>query len=241
MSTIRTVFQSIIGIKAIRRQSTGRKMRRTVQCESLEGRQLLNRGWGFASGAGMRDGLTGAGVKLDPAQMASWNGLKSLEKRHGPGIGPGFAAGGFGRDSFAVSPQVKADVQTLRSDIKTLQAEIPTALQAQLKADKATVEQALASLDPSQRKAERLTPPSTTPSSDPTAFLTTQLQAANVSASQIAQITTDLQNYQTTIQSVDPTLYAKITTDQAALAQDLPPGHHASQQLNPGFLLGPQL
>jgi hypothetical protein len=185
----------------------------------------------------MWNGSMGASGKLDPAEVHNWTGMRALEKRHGSQ--PGFAPGGMGHDLFATNPQAKADMQTLRNDIKTLQAEVPAALQAQLTADKATIDQALASLSPSQRKAEHMTPRSTTPPSDPTAFLTTQLQAANLSASQIAQIKTDLQNYQTTIQTVDPTLYAKITADQAALANDLPSGHHAPPQLNPGFLLGP--
>jgi hypothetical protein len=145
---------------------------------------------------------------------------------------------------FSLSTQAKADFQTLQNDIKTLQSEIPATLTAQLKADKATIDQALTSLTPAQRKAEHaaLGSGTTTPPSDPTAALSASLKAANVSDAQINQIVTDFQTYQSTLQTVDPTLFAKITADQAALAKDLPalPGHQPGPIGGHG-LMGPGL
>jgi hypothetical protein len=75
--------------------------------------------------------------------------------------------------------------------------------------------------------------------------LTASLKAANVSDVQINQIVSDFQTYQSTLKTVDPTLYAKISTDQAALAQDMPVGHthglnHGTGPMGLG-LLGPGL
>ena len=141
----------------------------------------------------------------------------------------------------ALSAQAQADLQTLQTDVKSLQAEIPSSLQDQLKADKATIDQALHSLTPAQHRAEhQALDSSATPPSDPIAALTGRLQAANVPADKITQITTDLQNYQSSLQTVDPTLYAKIQADQAAVSQDLPAGHHPGPQGGAG-LLGPGL
>ena len=172
----------------------------------------------------------------DSAHIHHWsgNGTGALDHHGRPGGGaPGFP----GHDTFATNPQAKADIQTLQTDIKALQAEVPAALQTQLKADKATIDQALSTLTPTQRHDLHKTPPSdpTSPPSDPTAFLTTQLKAANVSDAQISQIVNDFQTYQTTLQTVDPTLSAKITADQAAVAKDLPAGHHAASGRHPGF------
>ncbi len=217
-----------------------KSMRRAPLCESLEGRQLLNRGWGFAGGPGMWDGSTPPAGKLDAAHVHNWNGMRAFDKNHVPGQGFPLPGGGS-HGMFTASPQAKADMETLHNDIKSLQVEVPAALQAQLKADKATIDQALSSLTPAQRKAEHMVPLSSTPPSDPTAFLTAQLTAANVPSDKINQIVTDLKNYQTTLQTIDPTLYAKITADQAALAQDLPAGAHTPPIGNPGLLVGPRL
>ena len=62
----------------------------------------------------------------------------------------------------ALSTQAKADMQTLQTDMKTLQSEIPSTVTAQLKADKATIDKALATLTPTQLKALRPAPPSGT-------------------------------------------------------------------------------
>ena len=59
---------------------------------------------------------------------------------------PGVGAPGHGMPALA--SQAQADLQTLQNDVKSLQAEIPSSLQDQLKADKATIDQALALVDP---------------------------------------------------------------------------------------------
>ena len=68
---------------------------------------------------------------------------------------PGLGRPGHGMP--ALSAQAQADLKTLQNDVKTLQAEVPSSLQDQLKADKATIDQALHSL----------TPPSSGPASGP--------------------------------------------------------------------------
>jgi hypothetical protein len=162
-------------------------------------------------------------------------------EHHAPGSG---LPGSPGADPMANDPKVKADFQTLQADVKALQAEVPASLQAQLKADKATIDQALSSLTPQQHRA--LHDPSSvspgTPPSDPAAFLTSQLKAANVPDAQINQIVTDFQTYQSTLTTVDPTLSAKIAADQQALAADMPAGAHGGHfNPPPGGLLGPGL
>ena len=140
-------------------------------------------------------------------------------------------------------------MQTLQTDMKTLQSEIPSTVTAQLKADKATIDKALATLTPTQLKALHPAPPSgtTTPPTDPAAALSSTLKTAGLSDAQISQITTDFQNYQNTLKTIDPTLTAKITADQAALANDMPAGagHHVGSFGGPGMmgpgLLGPGL
>jgi hypothetical protein len=219
--------------------------RRVAVCETLEDRQLLNRGWGFPGGPGMWDATTG---KPQLAQVQAWHGMKghgphrpvSGAEHHGPGSGP---LGMPGADPLASNPQAKAAFQTLQSDVKALQSEVPATLQSQLKTDKATIDQALSSLTPAQRHSahDALSTNPGTPPSDPTAFLTTQLQAANVPTAQINQIVTDLQTYQTTLKTIDPTLSAKIAADQQALAADLPAGSHGGHFSPAGGLLGPGL
>ncbi len=135
-------------------------------------------------------------------------------------------------------------MQTLQTDMKTLQSEVPSTVTAQLKADKATIDHALATLTPTQLKALRPAPPSgtATPPTDPTAALSSTLKNAGLSDAQISQITTDFQNYQNTLKTIDPTLAAKITTDQAAFANDMPAdaGHHVASFGGPG-MMGPGL
>jgi hypothetical protein len=144
----------------------------------------------------------------------------------------------------SLSPQAKADLQALQTDVKTLQSEVPATLTSQLKADKTTIDNALRSLTPSQWKSLRPAPSSpTTPPSDPTAALTASLKAANVSDAQINQIVSDFQTYQSTLKTVDPTLYVKISADQAAIAQDMPAGHTPGRNHGAGAMglavLGP--
>jgi hypothetical protein len=55
-----------------------------------------------------------------------------------------------------------------------------------------------------------------------TTDITSRLEAAGVPAASAEKLTSDLQAYQAAAKAVDPTLQAKIATDQAAVAKDLP-------------------
>jgi hypothetical protein len=159
-----------------------------------------------------------------------WNGVGAFDKNHSHDF-VFLGKGKPGHGMPALSAQAKADMQTLQTDMKTLQSEVPSTVTTQLKADKATIDKALATLTPTQLKAIHPAPPTstTTPPADPSAALSSTLQTAGLSDAQISQITTDFQNYQNTLKTIDPTLTAKITADQAALAKDMPAdaGHHA--------------
>jgi hypothetical protein len=191
----------------------------------------------------MAGGLGLSHLGPDAAHIQQWNGAGGFDKGHLHNFS--FAGKGkVGHGMPALSAQAKADMQTLQTDVKTLQSEIPSSVTAQLKADKATIDKALATLTPTQLKARQPAPPSgtTTPPTDPTALISSTLKTAGLSDAQITQITTDFQNYQNTLKTIDPTLTAKITADQAALSNDMPAGagHHAGPLGGPG-LMGPGL
>ena len=100
-------------------------------------------------------------------------------------------------------------------------AQIPASVTAAVKADQATIQKAVSSLTPTQWKALLPGgPPSGTTSSNPTANMTAVLTEAGVSSSQINTITTDMQNLKTAMTTTDPTLQAKISADEAAIAKD---------------------
>jgi len=146
-----------------------------------------------------------------------------------PGAPNGVAPSGVAGKSFkAPSAQLQTDFQTLQTDQKALQAEIPASLTAAVKADQAVIQKAFSSLTPTQMKALLPSgPPSGTPSSDPTANQTATLTAAGVSSSEINTITTDYQNLKNALTTTDQTLQAKIAADEAAIVKDggpsLPP------------------
>jgi hypothetical protein len=235
MGSIQTIMASLSGADAHRLEGTRRKVRRAPACESLEGRTLLNAGWAGGHMHGAWDAAAGASGGADPAHVHPWGGAAAFEK--GPMHDHGFPGHGMP----VLSAQAQAELQTLQTDVKTLQSEIPSSLQEQLKADKATIDQALGSLTPAQHRAEhQALDTSATPPSDPLTALADRLKAANVSADKITEITNDFQTYRSTLQTVDPTLYAKIQADQAAVSKDLPAGHHTGPQggagmLGPGF------
>jgi hypothetical protein len=233
MSSIQTIVASLLGVTSLSEETARTKSRRAPQCETLEGRQLLNGSWGGPGTHGvwnaMGSGLGFGTDSRDPAQVQILSGTGGFDKGHGHNFV--FAGKGkAGHGMPALSAQAKTDMQTLQTDMKTLESEVPSTVTAQIKADKATIDQALATLTPTQLKALRPAPPSgtTTPPTDPTAMLSNTLKTAGLSDTQITQITTDFQNYQNTLKTIDPTLTAKITADQAALAKDMPAGagHH---------------
>jgi hypothetical protein len=142
----------------------------------------------------------------------------------------------------ALSAQTQSDLQTLQMDMKTLQAEIPASITAAVGADQATIGNALGSLGPAHCKAlGPVDPPSDASSSTPpdvTSRLTALLTAANVRSAQITQIEADFTAYQNALSTTDPTLQAKITTDKAALAKDMPAMHFGGGDSAPGDLGG---
>jgi hypothetical protein len=210
------------------------------RCEALEGRQLLN--GGGAGGPWWSGPGPAGGFGMPPAEFHRLDHSGAALDHHGMGQA---AAGLHHRlkpfNPPALSAQAKADLQTLQTDEKAFQAEIPASLTTQLKNDQATIESALSSLTPEQRKAAfagQTSPPA--PGSDPTAFLTNQLKAANVPQSQIDAISADFQSFKNTLSSLDPTLQAKIAADRAAVNADLGITGHATgpkgiMDLHPGF------
>ncbi|MDR3633179.1 MAG: hypothetical protein P4L84_05030 [Isosphaeraceae bacterium] len=208
-------------------------------CESLEGRQLLNANWGTPgawdpSASGATSASSAEVHRLDLA------GAKGTHDGTTSGTLPaGFDPGG--KTHAAPSAQAKADMQTLQTDLKAFQAEIPASLTATMQADQAAIKKALDALTPAERKALiPSSPPSSTTSTDPMTQLQTLLTGANVPNA--SQIVADFQNYETTVKALDPTLQTKIATDQANLAKDLgitaPSGTAVSPSVGLGLNLG---
>ncbi len=201
----------------------------------LEGRQLLNAAWTPPQGFAGWDGTAGKGA--NPA--AHVHRLDAKGAGHafaftgGPvnsGVNPGGplslpfpgAPGGVAGKSFkAPSAQLQEAFQTLQTDEKALQTQIPANLIAAVKIDQATIQKAFSSLTPTQLEALHSGgAPSGTTGSNPTANLTATLTAAGVSSSEINTITTDRQNLENAMTTTDPTLQAKIAADKAAIVQD---------------------
>ena len=164
-------------------------------CESLEGRQLLNAAWtppqGFAGwdAAAAKGTDTSAHVHTFDAKHAPKAGdLKAFPGAPGgSGHAMAFPGGPIGAPPTsssaststsasttstspkAPSAQLQAAFQTLQTDEKTLQSEIPTSLTSAVKADQATIQKALSSLTQAQLQALRPSaPPSGTTSSTST-------------------------------------------------------------------------
>src|SRR5271165_5900156 len=194
MNSIRTLVASVIDTDSPLKQSARPDVRRAPSCKTLEGRQLLSvSGWANAS----HWNAIGAAGTTGAAHVQPWHGVKDAGGHHfaGPGVDVQMK-GGTGHDMPALSTQAKADMKTLSTDIAKLKSEVPASLQAQIKADQATIDNALASLTPQQRRAAFPAPttkPTTQP--NPTSILTTELKAANVSDATISQITSDFKAY----------------------------------------------
>ena len=201
--------------KAIRRRAGNAPV-----CESLEGRRLLNGSWKGAHDMG--------GANVPPAHFHHEHLGGALKGPHDRLAG-----------KMAMNPTLQADFKTLRTDFKTLQSEVPAAVTAQIDADRATIDKAIATLTPAERHSLHTSTRSLTPGSDPSGRLTATLQAANVPAVQINSIVADFQNYKNTLETVDPALNAKIAVDQTALKNDLPagtgPGAHDMTFGHPGM------
>jgi hypothetical protein len=242
MKTIQTLLSSLFGDDAPRLRA-----RRGPSCEALEHRELLSN---VPFGPMMWGGpaLSATGGTATPAHVIQFGANGGPGGLHGKGAGVGYigkhAGGKF--TSTPLSPQLKTDFATLQTDMKQLQTEVPAAVTTQLKADQAVIAKAFASLPASKRgaaSAEPVDSTTTATANDPpdvkdivhgsgimistsglggnsSANMTAMLEKAGVSATEATKVATDFQNYQTTLSTLDPTLHAKITADQAAIAKD---------------------
>ena len=232
MKPVQTLRKAFDRISASGAEAARPKVRRAPACEMLEGRQLLNAAWTPPQGFAGWDGAAGKG-----ADLAAHVHMLDAKGAHGAGHtfafpgGPGGAShaiafpgapsGSSGKTFKAPSAQLQTDFQTLQADQKTLMAQIPASVTAAVKTDQATIQKAFSSLTPTQWKALHPGgPPSGTTSSNPTANMTAILTEAGVSSSQINTITTDYKNLKTAMTTTDPTLQAKISADEAAIAKD---------------------
>jgi hypothetical protein len=118
-----------------------------------------------------------------------------------------------------MSAALKADLTTLQNDENQLQSEIPSSVTSAVTADQAVISKALSSLPRPEFSAKSMTPPSMSATNTPP-DTTSMLEKAGISAAQATQIATDLQTYQTDLNTVDPTLQAKIAADKAAITKD---------------------
>jgi len=240
MKSVQTLRKAFDRINASGAEAARPKVRRAPACEMLEGRQLLNAAWTPPQGFPGWDGAAGKGA--DPAAHVHTLDATGAKGARGaghafafpggsggpghsfafPGGSGGVAPSGVAGKSFkAPSAQLQTDFQTLQTDEKALQAEIPASLTAAVKADQAVIQKAFSSLTPTQLKALQPSgPPTRTSSSNPTANLTTTLTTAGVSSSEINTITTDSQNLKNALTTTDPTLQAKIAADEAAIVKD---------------------
>ncbi len=240
MRPVQTLWKVFDRINASGAEPARPKARRAPACELLEGRQLLNAAWTPPQGFPGWDGAAGKGA--DRAAHVHTIDVKGAKGLHGAGHalafpgGPGGAghalafpmapngvtpSGVAGKSLKAPSAQLQTDFQTLQTDQKALQAEIPASLTAAVQADQGVIRQAFSSLSPTQMQALRPSgPPTGTSSSNPTTNLTATLTAAGISSSQISTIETDLQNLKNAYTTTDPTLQAKIAADEAAIVKD---------------------
>ncbi len=230
MKPVQTLLRAFDRISASGAEATRPKVRRAPACEMLEGRQLLNAAWTSPQGFGW-DGAAGKGAdaaahlyKLDAKGAHKLTGAPGGANHTfafpGPlaGVAPSSVAG---KTFNAPSAQLQTDFQTLQTDEKALQAQIPASLTAAVKADQAVIQKAFSSLTPTQLKALHPSgPPSGTTSSNPAANLTATLTAAGISSSQINTITTDYQNLKNAMTTTDPPLQAKIAADEATIVKD---------------------
>src|SRR5271157_2358539 len=240
MKPVQTMWKAFDRINASGAEATRPKVRRAPACEVLEGRQLLNAAWtppqGFAGWDGAAAKGTGAAAHVHTFDAGGAHRAGHNFKLTGApnGVAP---SGIAGRSFQAPSAQLQAAFQTLQTDEKALQAQIPASLTAAVKADQAVIRQAFSSLTPTQMQALRPSGPSSgTPSSNPTANLTATLTAAGVSSSEITTIETDFQNLKNALTTTtDPTLQAKIAADEAAIVKDGGPSLPPSSQGMPGM------
>jgi hypothetical protein len=225
-----TVIARLIAGESSKAVAVRARGRRPLACEALEGRQLLNGAWSsWQASPGALPSTSATPTPVDVYQVSGQTGVAGMHVGHVRGhaefLSGGAKGKGFGPNLASLSPQAKTDFQTLKTDTQALQAEIPAALTATLKADQAVVTQAFAALTPAQKKADHVElqnhKPGTGTLPDPTTAMTTMLTKLNVPADQVTTIVADFQNYKTTVSNLDPTLQSKIAADQTAVEKDL--------------------
>jgi hypothetical protein len=229
MSMFPTVIARLIAGESSKVVAERARGRRPLACEALEGRQLLNGAWsGWQASPAALASTSGTATPVDVSQVAGHPGAPGMHHGrggHGAFVSGGAKGKGFGPNLASVSPQAKADFQTLKTDTQALQAEIPAALTTTLKADQAVVTKAFAALTPAQKKADHVELQDdklgTGTAPDPTTGMTTMLTKLNLPADQVTTIVADFQNYKTTVSNLDPTLQTKIAADQTAIEKDL--------------------
>lgn len=211
--------------KSLGERIPGRR-RRAPGCEALEGRQLLNAAWGqewLANPAAASGGTHAAG-----------NRAALIHPIGSPGTAHAMPQ---------LSAQAQADLNTLKTDIQTLQSEAPADLTAKVTADKALIDQALTKLGPPRftpgQHPHETTGSETNDKAGSDNGSSTLLTRAGLTKTQLDTIKADFTTYRNTLNSLDPTLQAKIKTDRAALQKDLGPGSgnrlgHVGADLVPG-------
>jgi hypothetical protein len=222
---IRNMIQRVSSDNALRSTASRPRVGRDPMCETLEGRQLLSTAASTVASGMPTWGNSGSfpggpGGPPTAAEIAHFGGKGGHRGVHGKGSANVAHRGHSG--SFTpptMSSALKADLTTLQNDQNQLQSELPSSVTAAVTADQAVISKAMSSLPRPDRNVNSMTPPSTssTPSS---ADMTTMLEKAGISAAQATQIATDFQTYQTDLNSVDPTLQAKITADKTAITND---------------------
>ncbi len=255
MKAIKRLRVSVAGGGSFRGESPRARVRSAPACEALEGRQLLNAGWGTPGAPP----TPGAG--MPPAEF------------HRPGGAHGFTP------PATLSAAAKAEWQALQADEKTLMGEIKAdtalaSLTARVKADETLIRTTLGAALPAGAGRESygfikagdgsIAPnphghpgpghgyghagkgpgpglgrggfggfdgpggPASLP-----AALVTRLEAKGITADQIAGINNDLKAVQTEIAGVDAALQARIKTERQALAKDMPaPPMHFDHIMN---------
>ena len=245
MNAIKKSWRSLAGQTQDRAGVARPVVKRGLECEAMEGRQLLSAApWSMAP-------VGFVGGKMPPADHHAWDAT----------------GGGKTFTPPTVSATAKIDLATLKTDLTTLQTETKgnaavTTAQAAVTADQKAITSALGITLPSKPTG---TAPIThtarfSPKTDPSlaanfykdtkggpggpaggfgprgmmagaipggsttlpTALVTKLETSGITSTQITQFQTDQTNLQNAIKAVDPTLQTKIQADQAAVKADLP-------------------
>lgn len=252
MSTIKMLMGSLAGRDSVRRETAKARVRKAMECESLEGRQLLSATpWaGFHADASTSTGTSTADVH-------HWTAKAGTDTTHT-----------FTPPTLSAAAQ--ADLTTLQTDQKTLAGELKAdtalaPLTAAVKTDMTTIMTALGVTKPTgaagtnygfvKGDTSAVAPTGAHDAGGPRgpggpggpgmflagkggpgaflggpggsggtlpAALVTKLEAKGITATQISGFEFDLKAVKTATASVDPTLQTKIKADETALQKAAP-------------------